>query len=600
MEYNNFHFTEIFWLFGLVAIPAIVVLYALFFRKSANTSRLEGFIDAHLLPHLLINQNTGEQKIWKTIAIWSLLWALLMGALAGPRWDYKEIETSAPDQSLVVLLDLSQSMDAEDVKPSRLARARQEIEDILQLSKGVKIALVAFAADPHMITPLTDDVETIRHLLPSLDTDLVYVQGSNFAPALDMALNLLSAEPGNNKSVLVISDGGFSDIGASIATAGKLSKQGIILHTMGMGTKEGVPIHNAKGAIIKQNGRAVISRLEQDKLQEVSNAGAGRYITANYSENDSLIVLNQLKARAQAENNKQHKTRHWEERFYLLIIPLMAILLFWFRKGFVFPVVILLLFCNVPKAQAAEFHDYFKNSQQIGKEALEKGEYDKAVSKLKDPYQQGVAQYKAGNFAEAERLFSESERKNIQDSATYNLGNSLAQQEKFGEAISEYEKLLAHNPNHQKAKHNLNLVKKLLEQQKRRQKDGENNKEDSKQNSDENSKEQKGDSSEKNKSGDKDQNGSKGEDKQDNKQSSNEEQKEAQKKSESNATPESETAFPDGDSKETQDAKPAKTQQDIDADQWLNRATNDPKSFLKNQFYIESKRNKTKEGSKPW
>lgn len=459
MAFNQFHFAETGWLWGLLLIPIIWGLYGLFFRQSAGISQLEGFIDAHLLPHLLINKQSKEHSLWKSITIGSLLWALLIGALAGPRWDYKEVATFTPDQSLVILLDLSQSMNADDVKPSRLLRARQEIEDILNMAKGVKIGLVAFAADPHMITPLTDDMQTIRHLLPSLDTDLVYIQGSNLAPALDMAINLLNAEPGNNKAILVISDGGFTDVSATIAIAKKLTKQGIILDTMGVGTKVGAPIRDAQGVIIKQNGIAVISHLEQDKLQEI-----GHYLSANYTENDSKMVLNQLKARVQAEKNKQQTTRHWEERFYLLILPLMLVMLLGFRKGYVFPVLLIAFMLPIDPTQAAAFEDYFKNEAQLGKEAMTNKEYDKASSAFKDAYRKGVAQYKAGNYAEAERLFAESKRPDVQNEATYNLGNALAQQKKFEQAISAYEKLLADDPDNAKAKDNLALVKKLLKQ----------------------------------------------------------------------------------------------------------------------------------------
>ena len=100
------------------------------------------------------------------------------------------------------MLDLSQSMNAKDVLPSRIARAREEMEDILDLSRGVSIGLVAYAAVPHMVTPLTDDVRTIRNLLPALDTSLVTIQGDRLKPALEMAANMLKADPATIGSIL--------------------------------------------------------------------------------------------------------------------------------------------------------------------------------------------------------------------------------------------------------------------------------------------------------------------------------------------------------------------------------------------------------------
>ena len=225
-------------------------------RFQSPSLRLEKFIDSHLLPYLFIGQTTKKKSFWKPLFAWTIAWALLTCALAAPRWAFHEIETFSKDQSLVIVLDLSKSMNATDIKPSRLARAKQKIEDLILQSKGVKVGLIAFAADPHMITPLTEDTETIRYLLPTVDTDLVYIQGSKLTPALEMAAAMLDAEPGSNKAIVVISDGGFEDAGA-IKTAKKLAGKGIVIYTMGVGTIEGAPIQDHEGTIVKKNGNPV-------------------------------------------------------------------------------------------------------------------------------------------------------------------------------------------------------------------------------------------------------------------------------------------------------------------------------------------------------
>ena len=161
------------------------------------------------------------------------------------------METFSQDQSLVILLDLSESMNATDIKPSALVRAKQKIEDLLNLSKGVKIGLIAFAADPHMITPLTEDKETIRHLLPSLETDLVYIQGSRLSSALEWPLQCWRQNRAIIRLLLVISDGGFEDASA-ITTAKKLAEKGIVIHAMGIGTVEGAPLQDQKGMSSKK------------------------------------------------------------------------------------------------------------------------------------------------------------------------------------------------------------------------------------------------------------------------------------------------------------------------------------------------------------
>lgn len=300
MELNHFHFENPLWLWGLLLLPLVWMLHKSLFRIYAPVSQLEGFIDKELLPHLLINSRKTHRSLWKSLLLWSVLWTLLVGALAGPRWMYHDIETFSPDQSLCILLDVSKSMDAQDVKPSRLVRARQKIEDLLNHAKGVKIALIAFAADPHLITPLTDDKETIRNFLPSLGTDLAHVQGSNLSPALTMASHLLSATSGHNKSILIISDGGFED-GNAIALAHKLAQEGLKIHAIGVGTVEGAPLQEANGSFIKKQGDAVISKLEKDQLKAISQAGNGQYQDLHYSDDDVHVLLNQIKERGKGE-----------------------------------------------------------------------------------------------------------------------------------------------------------------------------------------------------------------------------------------------------------------------------------------------------------
>lgn len=441
MELNNFHFENILWFWGLLAIPIVWMAYCFFYFRSSNLSRLETFIDKALLPHLLISKGKEQNTIWKSLFLWSTLWMLLIAALAGPRWDYREIETFLPNQNLLILFDLSRSMDVDDVKPSRLIRARQKIEDILNLAQGIKIGLIAFAATPHMIAPLTDDTETLRNLLPALDTDLVYNQGSKLSSALIMASRLLEAVPGNNKSLLIITDGGFEDSSA-ITMAHDLAQKGFAINTMGVGTEEGGPVPDGKGNHMKKQGKMVIAKLENDKLLEISRVGNGQYLQMHYSDEDVRTLLNQIREKSKAEEKVSQKIRQWEERFYIFILPLMAIVLFWFRKGFIFPLVFFFLFLLGYQTQAKGLEDFFKNDQQLGKEALERGDYDIATQKFKDPYHLGVAHYKAGNFAEAEKLFRQSARPEVTTEATYNLGNALAKEQKLEEAVSTYEKVL--------------------------------------------------------------------------------------------------------------------------------------------------------------
>ncbi|MES2199237.1 MAG: VWA domain-containing protein [Chlamydiota bacterium] len=566
MDFKELCFAHPLWLWGALMIPVVWTLFLVFQRKEETRHQLEKFIDSHLLPHLLLNSSNKKRSFWKGLLLWSLVWSCLTLALAGPRWDFREAETFSRDQSLVILLDLSESMNGEDVKPTRLIRAKQKIEDLINLSKGVKIGLIAFAADPHMIVPITEDKETLRHLLPSLGTDLVHIQGSRLSLAFDMASNMLEAEPGSNKALLVISDGGFEDA-SCIGVAKKLAEKGFVIHTMGIGSLEGAPLKNHQGNLIKKNGATIFSKLEKEKLKGLSEVGKGYYLEASYSDMDEVVILKGLEKHAEAQVNIGKKNRLWEERFYLLVILMLPVILWWFRRGYVLSV-FLVFFISVFQTESGYALDYFKNSEELGKEALEEGDYKGAIENFKDPYRAGVAHYKAGNFAEAEKMFLLSSREEVDLQAAYNLGNSFAQQQKFKEAIAAYEDVLKKCKEHTNAKENLELVKAMMQEQESSQSD------DSKDKDKESKEEQEGDDDKESK----EDSSSPQEDQEEDLDSLDENKQEEEEK----------------------DTKSSKSQEDQDADLWLNQISNDPKAFLKNKFYIESKKNGTTKGVDPW
>lgn len=554
----GFNFAHPYFLSLGLFIPFIWILFFWSNPKRNTTRHLGKFIDSHLLPYLLVESPEKKRGALKVILAWSLAWGLLTMALAGPRWNLRIIETYTKDQSLVIILDLSESMNADDIKPSRLVRAKQKLDDLLQLSKGAKLGLIAFAADPHMITPLTDDKETLRHLLPSLDTDLVYVQGSRLTPALEMADAMLQSEPGENKGILVITDGGFEDSSA-LSTVKKLNGKGIAIHAMGIGTTEGTALKNAKGHLLKKNGTPLISKMEKERLQEISRMGRGHYFEGGYEENPAILFEETDETRLKIGQKKEI----WEEGFYWVLLPVVPFFLWWFRKGSLFA---LLALFSLSSLEGKQLGDYFKNSEQLGEQAFMEGSFVEAEQLFVDPYHKGVASYRAGNYPEAEKNFKQSQREEVAIQSVYNLGNTFAMQQKFKEAIAAYEKVLEMQPDHRQAKENLELIKKLQEKQ---------NQQDQKQQD----KQQESEEQE---------------------QSENEkENPEPQPDNEKEPQPEKQQGEDEKKEAPTPKGQP-RSEADQDADQWLNQIENEPKDFLKNKFYIESKKNGTKEGVDPW
>jgi Ca-activated chloride channel family protein len=330
----DFHFAQPIWLLGLL-VP--LLMWFLPPLRGVREERYKQYADPHLLPHLIVQQERATARRRRRFALWSALWALGCIALAGPRWDYEQVDLFSPGADLVVLFDLSRSMDAQDARPSRLARARQEVEDLLEASENLRVGIVGFASVAHVVAPITDDKATIRHLMPALSSDLVQLGGSRLTAALDRAERLLSGQPpGSVHALLLVSDGDFDEVGLEMAIT-NLAEQGVRLHVLGIGTPEGapVPLPSARGGwVTDADGQRVISRLNEPLLRNLAQSGGGLYLRADYREADTEALLDAVTAgQGEAKTVAQGRQRIWHERYYWLVAVMLLLVLPWFRRG---------------------------------------------------------------------------------------------------------------------------------------------------------------------------------------------------------------------------------------------------------------------------
>jgi Ca-activated chloride channel family protein len=332
MPEPGFHFAQPLWLWALLAILPM----AWWLRKSPATGyqgRIRRYADAFLLPYLTGSRELKPAERWRRLGFWALLWALLVLAMAGPRWDYADVRLFRPGANLVILLDISKSMDVSDVQPSRLARARQEVEDLISQNRELRIGLIAFASVAHVVSPITEDAKTIKAQLPAISTDLVSLQGSRLQIALDRARELLAGQPDDStNSILLISDGDFPDQ-ALEQQARTLAEEGITLHVLGVGTPGGGPVPARFGRWMSgSGGKAVESRLDVSGLSALAEAGGGVFVTADYRDQDTGEIL-ELASRGQRARAAEGdaRTRVWNERFYWLVLLVMALVFPLFR-----------------------------------------------------------------------------------------------------------------------------------------------------------------------------------------------------------------------------------------------------------------------------
>jgi Ca-activated chloride channel family protein len=337
MAESGFHFAQPAWLLALL-LPFGVWLWQRNSRTVRNTGRFKAYADRQLLPYLLGIRTASTRQLRNRLAVWTVIWSLVVLAAANPRWDYIDIQLFRPGSDLVVLLDLSGSMDATDVAPSRLGRARQEIEDLLEDNRGARIGLVAFATVAHVVSPLTEDSSNLRRQLPALSTDLVRLKGSRITEALARAQQMLTGQPRDStQHVLLVSDGDFDEKGY-VQSASNLAAAGIKVHVFGVGTAEGTTIPGAKGQPLRHPRHGVVqTRLDEEGLKALAAAGDGIYRTASYGGEDTNALLKVLAERGPAEALADQRTRVWQDRFYWLVGLVMILLLGQFRRSRVRP-----------------------------------------------------------------------------------------------------------------------------------------------------------------------------------------------------------------------------------------------------------------------
>lgn len=469
MSLAEFHFIRPYWLLAL--LPAIVILILLA-RSKLSRGLWSSVCDAELLPYLL-QEKAVQTRRWGLVT-GTLAALLVIIALAGPTWQRLPSPVFRNASALVIALDLSRSMDAGDIKPSRLIRARYKIADILKQRKDGQTALMVYAGDAFVVAPLTDDIETIDSQLSALTTDIMPSQGSNTALALAKAVDLFKQAGLQKGRIMLITDG--VDIDKTLSEVKALDN--FELSILGVGTVEGAPIALPDGGFMKdEQGTIVVPKLNADELAVLAHEGHGTYqtITANDADVQQLLtgwLGNLVQQQGKAEPNAF--LEQWDDKgpwLLLLVLPLAALS---FRKGLL-GFAFLLLMPLPQNSYALEWRDLWQNKDQQAQQAYQQQQFSKAAEAFNNPAWKAAAYYKAGEFRKALESYNKLEGKQTGDEF-YNQGNALAQSGQLEQAVKAYDKALALKPDDADAKYNKELVEKELEKQKQQQEQQKNDK----------------------------------------------------------------------------------------------------------------------------
>jgi len=453
----EFHFLRPDWLW---AAPVVVALAVFFARRRLGAGSWQDVIHPSLAPYILSSSPSKKADYrWWLLGIAGLIGVL---SLAGPAWQRMEQPVFRSEQAIVVALDLSRSMDAQDVAPSRLLRARLKILDLLDRRQSGQTALVVYSSNAFTVTPLTTDNDTIAALVNSLGTDIMPSRGSYPVAAINKGRQLLEQAGAPFGEVLLVTDGGSSP--AAERAARDLKDAGYTMSVLAVGTRTGAPIPKLGGGFVTdQSGNIAVPKLEESSLRRLAAAGGGRFAVLSADARD-LDVLLSGEVGPGVASDESLATDHWREEgpwLLLLLLPLAALA---FRRGWMLLIVVFVLPIAEP-AQASSWDDLWSTKDQQAQKQLDEGNATEAAELFENSGWRAVAHYQAEDFAEAAATFAESG----DTQSLYNLGNAVARQGDFETAIDAYEQVLEMDPDDIDAAYNRDLLQQALEQQEQQQ-----------------------------------------------------------------------------------------------------------------------------------
>ena len=295
-----FRFAHIEYLYALAIIPVLILLFGITRRRRRKALERFGHIEtvSQLMPNV-----SSSRPVLKFI-IWLLAISSLIVAIARPQFGSKLKTVKREGVELIIGLDVSNSMMAEDIQPNRLERAKRAISRLVDNLNDDKIGLIVFAGDAYTQLPITTDYQSAKLFLNAVNTDIVPRQGTAIGAAIELATVSFSPQFKGNKAIIIITDGENHEDDA-IGAATKAAESGIVVHTIGMGLPQGGPIPEYKNGQRDyrkdKDGNVVITKLNEDMLQQIAAAGNGIYVRANNAQVGLNTLFNEIDKMEEAE-----------------------------------------------------------------------------------------------------------------------------------------------------------------------------------------------------------------------------------------------------------------------------------------------------------
>jgi len=598
----KFSSPDMLFLLWIVVIAAGLIIYGI--KKQHKI--LSQFASRAALDSILPQLSSKRKWIKGCLLIFALVFLCI--AISGPLVGYKWEKIEQKGVDIMIALDCSRSMLCQDIKPSRLQRAKREIIDLLRIMKSDRAGLVAFSGKAFLQCPLTLDHNAFNIFLDVLEPDYLPVGGTDIGGAILTCLKSFETDINSGKAIIIITDGENTAQNSAKDAVKKAAEAGVKIFCIGMGSKDGAPVPDKNGGFQKNSSNnMIISKVDEKGLRQLAALGSGQYVRSVTGDMDlHEIYTRGIRQNMEKKTLKSFRQKVWENRYQWLLLPciilLFAELIISRQKTIknlmiIFTALVAFTLFDVPTCYAGAGIRVGADVKQ-GIKAFEEQDFNKAEKKfidaqLKDPdnihhyYNIGAAAYKNQKYDDALRNFKtvlqskdNKENQELKHKALYNIGNTQYRRGNLEEAVKKFTKVLKDYPSDKLARENLEFVKKKIEEQKKqdkqkKQKDNKNNKDKK-----EDQKKEKQEKQDQDQKRDKDQQKDKNQDKD---QKKNQDKKQNDKKDDKK-----QNRKQDGDKNKDKDKQPQKEQQQSieqkekeekgkpDKQQMLNRLSDKP------------------------
>lgn len=485
MNFVNVQLLYLIWL-----MPLLLALILLGFSRRRRI--LSRFSSRHGLRS--IAPRISEKRRWIKAGLLLTAVFMILVALAGPRYGYRWQEIQRRGIDIVLTLDCSRSMLANDIRPSRLDRAKREVYDLLALLRGDRIGLVAFAGTAFLQRPLTIDYDAFYLFLNALSPDFLPVGGTDLEQAILKACDAFETTAGADKAIILITDGEHTGSGDPLDAAAKARQAGIKIFCIGIGQTEGVPLVDAKGGFRKdRSGKIVLTRLDETMLKQIAAETGGTYVRSVAGDFDLDVIYNrEIRGKMETADLASGRKKIWQDRFQWPLLAATILLLVELlipsarRLAILAPLIIGIAFS--PQAMAGPW--------QEGMQAYREENFKQALehflqAQIDDPenpqilYNLGNTYYRLGDYQTALKHFQRAQAiagDELRQQALYNGGNASYRNGMLKEAIGQYLEALYIDPEDRLARENLEFVRARLEKQPRSGNQNNNDRDKSEQN----------------------------------------------------------------------------------------------------------------------